>query len=206
MPFSTSTEQTFAANDDLLRGFVSKRRVTNTLRRELSNSRWGQSHLRERDDLMMERVEGCWNGHRIGSWIVGNLMIGAMHAMHGSGRVTRFGARYGCRDRVMLRMHAMHGWGLTIGMGIIGKYLNIWIKVFRRGLAEVDGINGFTIREFSDGKVGEFLFHTLRFWAEGLDVFRNRYHRFPMRNRIIIIVLRVHVLICQLSQSTKTGL
>lgn len=91
--------------------------------------------------------------------------VGAMDAMHGSGRGIRFDARYGRGEMVMIRVHAMHGWGLTVGMGIFGKDLNIWIKVFCRGLAGMDGISGFTSREFLDGKVGEFLFHALRFWA-----------------------------------------
>lgn len=70
---------------------------------------------------MMDRVKGCWNGHRIGSWSIENRLYGAMHAMNGSGRGIRFDARYGRGERVMIRMHAMHGWGLTVGMGIIWK-------------------------------------------------------------------------------------
>ena len=89
---------------------------------------------------------------------------------------------------------------------MFGEDLNVWIKIFSRGLAGMDGINGFTSREFPDGWIGGFLFHTLRFWAKGLGVFQNKYCRFPLRNSIFIIVLRVHVLVRQISQSNETGL
>ena len=58
---------------------------------------------------MMERVKGCWNGHKNGSWRFGIGLFGAMHAMHGSRRAIRFDVRYRRGERVTICMHAMHG-------------------------------------------------------------------------------------------------
>lgn len=56
---------------------------------------------------MVERVKSCWNEDMF--WIIGIRLLWSMHAMHGGISSIRFGTRYGCGDRFMVGMHAMHG-------------------------------------------------------------------------------------------------